>query len=139
MNANELIKQRRKELNLTQKEVANCVGVSEATVSRWESGDIANMGRDKIALLSKVLNISPSIIAGYDEDISSYSDDELDKEIVKKYETLEEKDQVIFDREELEKMNVKIIEDDLIKYENQVIRHNTLKLAFYIFSELIKD
>ena len=67
------------------------------------------------------------------------NNDELDKEIVKKYETLEEKDQVIFDREELEKMNVKIIEDDLIKYENQVIRHNTLKLAFYIFSELIKD
>lgn len=67
------------------------------------------------------------------------NNDELDKEIVKKYETLEEKDQVIFDKEELEKMNVKIIEDDLIKYENQVIRHNTLKLAFYIFSELIKD
>ena len=67
------------------------------------------------------------------------NNDELDKEIVKKYETLEEKDQVIFDREELEKMNVKIIEDDLIKYENQVIRHNTLNLAFYIFSELIKD
>ena len=67
------------------------------------------------------------------------NNDELDKEIVKKYETLEEKDQVIFDKEELEKMNVKIIEDDLIKYENQVIIHNTLKLAFYIFSELIKD
>lgn len=67
------------------------------------------------------------------------NNDELDKEIVKKYETLEEKDQVIFDKEELEEMNVKIIEDDLIKYENQVIRHNTLKLAFYIFSELIKD
>ena len=51
------------------------------------------------------------------------NNDELDKEIVKKYETLEEKDQVIFDKEELEKMNVKIIEDDLIKYENQVIRY----------------
>lgn len=93
MNANELIKQRRKELNLTQKEVANCVGVSEATVSRWESGDIANMGRDKIALLSKVLNISPSIIAGYDEDISSYSDDKLDKEIIKVFSRLSDEKQ----------------------------------------------
>lgn len=68
MNANELIKQRRIELHLTQKEVADKVGVSEATVSRWESGNIANMGRDKIALLSKTLDISPSTIAGYDED-----------------------------------------------------------------------
>lgn len=71
MNANELIKKRRKELHLTQKEVADSVGVSEATVSRWESGNIANMGRDKIALLSKILNISPSIIAGYDENSSA--------------------------------------------------------------------
>ena len=65
MKTNELIKQRRKELRLTMRDVAECVGVSEATVSRWESGDIANMGRDKIASLAKVLKISPSIIAGY--------------------------------------------------------------------------
>lgn len=68
MNTNELIKLRRKELRLTMREIAEAVGVSEATVSRWESGNIANMGRDKIALLSKVLKISPSQIAGYDED-----------------------------------------------------------------------
>lgn len=67
------------------------------------------------------------------------NNDELDKEIVKKYETLEEKDQVILDREEIKKLNVEIIEDNLIKYENQIIRHNTLKLAFYIFSDLLKD
>ena len=62
---------------------------------------------------------------------------ELDKEIVAKYETLEQKDQVIYDKEEILKMGVNIIEDDLVLYENEIIRHNTLKLAFYIFSELI--
>ena len=62
---------------------------------------------------------------------------ELDKEIVAKYETLEQKDQVVYDKKEIDKMNVKIIEDDLVLYENEIIRHNTLKLAFYIFSELI--
>lgn len=45
------LKQRRIELNLTMAEVAKKVGVSEATISRWESGDIANMRRDKIVLL----------------------------------------------------------------------------------------
>ena len=40
------------------------VGVSEATISRWESGDIANMRRDKIVLLSKALKVSPSFIMG---------------------------------------------------------------------------
>ena len=60
------IKANRKKLGLTMKEVAKAVGVSEATVSRWESGKIANMGRDKICALSKVLEISPTEITGND-------------------------------------------------------------------------
>ena len=54
-----MIKNRRLELGLTMKEVANAVGVSEATVSRWENGDIAEMKRSRIYNLSKVLKISP--------------------------------------------------------------------------------
>lgn len=65
MDTKDILKSKRKEFNLSQKEVADYVGVSEATVSRWESGNIANMGRDKIALLSEILKISPSVIAGY--------------------------------------------------------------------------
>lgn len=53
---------RRVELGLTQKEVANFVGVSEATVSRWESGNIANMRRDRIVLYAQVLRTTPSFI-----------------------------------------------------------------------------
>lgn len=37
---------RRKKLGLTQKEVAEMVGVAEGTVSRWEIGEIANMRRE---------------------------------------------------------------------------------------------
>lgn len=62
------LKERRLELGLTMLEVAKKVGVSEATISRWESGDIDNMKRDKIALLAKALDISPLLIVGIDED-----------------------------------------------------------------------
>lgn len=51
----EIIKNRRIELGLTLKEVATAVGVSEGTVSRWESGNITNMKRNKIAALAKTL------------------------------------------------------------------------------------
>lgn len=61
------IKQRRIELGLTMADVAQSVGVSEATISRWESGDIANMKRDKIVSLAKALHVSPSFIMGWDE------------------------------------------------------------------------
>lgn len=40
MEVKHLIKQKRIEKNLTILDVAKAVGVSEATVSRWESGDI---------------------------------------------------------------------------------------------------
>lgn len=55
----DIIKNRRLELDLTLRDIAEYVRVSPATVSRWESGDIANMRRDKITLLSTVLQIDP--------------------------------------------------------------------------------
>lgn len=53
---------RRKELGLTMKQIAEAVGVSEATVSRWESGQIANMRRDRINNYAKVLRVDPNFI-----------------------------------------------------------------------------
>ena len=54
--------ERRKELGLTQKEVSEIVGVAEATISRWESGAIANMRRDRINLYAKALKTTPAFI-----------------------------------------------------------------------------
>lgn len=67
MKMNDKIKTRRVELNLTLDDVAKIVGVSGATVSRWETGDIENMRRDKIALLATALQVSPAFIMGWDE------------------------------------------------------------------------
>ncbi|MUU09208.1 MAG: helix-turn-helix domain-containing protein [Dialister invisus] len=64
----DIIKNRRIELHLTLEDVAKCVRVSPATVSRWESGDIANMRRDKIALLSSVLQINPMVLMGWEDE-----------------------------------------------------------------------
>lgn len=64
MELNDILKIRRAELNLTQKEVADYVGVSEATLSRWESGEIKNLKRNRIAALAKILKLPPSTIVG---------------------------------------------------------------------------
>ncbi len=66
------IKNRRLELNLTLEEVAKMVGVTKATVQRWESGLIANMKRDKIALLAKALRTTPSFILGLTDNSTNY-------------------------------------------------------------------
>ena len=64
MNIKDLLKSRRAELGLSQLDVAKYVGVSEATVSRWESGNIANMKRDRIYKLANILQINPSMLIG---------------------------------------------------------------------------
>ena len=71
MNISNFIKTRRIELGLTMKAVAEFVGVSEGTISRWESGEIKNMKRNKIAKLSQILKISPMELMGEIEIIHS--------------------------------------------------------------------
>lgn len=68
MSIKDILKDRRLELQLTLEDVAKRVGVSPATISRWESGDIANMRRDRIAALAEALQISPAVIMGWDVD-----------------------------------------------------------------------
>ena len=67
MKANDVMKLRRQELGYTQKDVADRVGVTEATVSRWESGDIKNIKRDKIAALARVLEVPPAVLMDWEE------------------------------------------------------------------------
>lgn len=68
MEIKDILYNRRKELDLTMRQVADMVGVSEGTVSRWESGEIANMKRDKIMDYAKALKISPAVIMGWEDD-----------------------------------------------------------------------
>lgn len=78
MEIKDIIRIRRKELKLTLIDIAKACDVSEATVSRWESGDIGDMKRSRIAALAKVLQISPSIIVGTDEDEDIYTSAGID-------------------------------------------------------------
>ena len=82
MKANEVMRVRRLELGLTQKEIADRVGVTEATVSRWESGDIKNMKRNKIAALARALDISPAVLMDWEEyDVEAAERRKLAKEL----------------------------------------------------------
>lgn len=75
MQPYEIIKEARKSKRLTLEEVANYVGVSKNTISKYERGIITNIRRDKIEKLAIILNVSPvALITG------SYEEKLLDKE-----------------------------------------------------------
>ena len=61
------IKELRLSHGMTLEEVANIVGVGKSTVRKWETGAIANMKRDKIALLAKALSTTPAYLMGWHE------------------------------------------------------------------------
>ena len=67
MEFKDLIRSRRLELNMTMEEVATKIGVSTPTIQRYESGNIKNVRRDKIALLANALNCSPEYLMGWTE------------------------------------------------------------------------
>lgn len=82
MTNQNLLRDRRLELGLTMKQVADAVGVSEATVSRWESGEIANMRRSRIVKLAAALNLSPIDIMNSDGDSLPANSDVLPPNIL---------------------------------------------------------
>ena len=59
----------------------------------------------------------------------------IDKNILKKYETLEQKDQVILDEENID---IEIIKNDYVNIQDEVIRHKVDKLALDIYAYLIR-
>jgi len=64
VTTNTFIKQRRKELNLTLKDIATKMNVSESTISRYESGQIQNMSADKLYELANILHCAPNELLG---------------------------------------------------------------------------
>ena len=73
-NIGDYLAKRRLELGLTQNEISTHVGVSEGTISRWESGEIKNMKRNNIYKLSQILKISPLLLLN-----DSLSDDDIEQ------------------------------------------------------------
>ena len=66
-NLSSVLRNRRKELGLTLAQIAEEMEVAEATVQRWESGNIKSIRYDKIGKLAEILHVSPASIMGWDD------------------------------------------------------------------------
>lgn len=67
------IKKRRRELGLTLEDLAGALGVSRQTLSRYETGVIANIPSEKIEKLAAALDVTPAWLMGWhDCDLQPY-------------------------------------------------------------------
>lgn len=68
MNIGDRIRLRRNQLDKTLEDVGKVVGVTRATIQRYENGNIQNIPSDKIELLAKALKTTPAYLMGWEDD-----------------------------------------------------------------------
>lgn len=101
MTIYERIKARRKELELSADTVAEALGVSRATVYRYESQDIEKLPTTVLESLSKVLRCSPGYLMGWEDTPNfiykeEFSLSDLEKNIIRKFRTLKNGERAMF-------------------------------------------
>lgn len=100
MEVYERIKERRKQLGLSADDVAEALGVSRATVYRYESADIEKLPTTIMEPLSKILHCSIAYLMGWDESVNANSDSfklsDLEKDIIRKFRTLNNGERAMF-------------------------------------------
>ena len=121
--------------NLITKEIINAIDNSSAKIM-YVCNMVTQPGETEGFKVSDHINLLNSYLGKRKIEYVLANDKKIDKNILKRYQTTEQKDQVILDRENLN--NVKLIEDNYFTLIDNIVRHDSLKLAFNIFTEVFK-
>ena len=74
MNTGERIRQARIRAGMTQKQLANKVGVQFSAIHKYECGMVVNLKRETIAALAEALDVKPSWLMCMDDENSELRD-----------------------------------------------------------------
>lgn len=72
-------------------------------------------------------------------DVVIANDGNIDEEMARRYESLEQKDPVELDKEVTKSLVERLIHDDYVTVKNNLLRHNVLKLGMHIFGYLLEE
>lgn len=121
--------------NLITKEVINAIDKSKAKIF-YVSNMMTQPGETDNFKVSDHVKLLNSYLGEKKLDTVFVNDKTIDESIIKKYQNEEQKDQVPIDYDNLK--NVKVVNDDFFIIENGMVRHDALKLALCLFTEMIK-
>lgn len=69
MTTGERIKKRRKEIGFSAEKLAEKLGISPATIYRYEKGDIVKIPGSILEPLAEILQTTPSVLMGWEEQL----------------------------------------------------------------------
>lgn len=81
MNIGNKIRELRQKNGYTLLEISEKLGVKEATVQRYESGNIKNLKQDTIGKLADILHTTPAYLMGWEEKEKPTNKGELQREV----------------------------------------------------------
>ena len=122
--------------NLICDEVKNAIDSSKGDVM-YVCNMMTQPGETDNFKVSDHINVINSYLNKKKVSYVIVNDGEITQKIKNKYLTEEQKDPVIYDKENLN--NINVISDNFVKIENDLLRHNTAKLGFHIYSYFLKD
>lgn len=74
MTIGDRIKKQRELLGISQVELAEKIKVSKQTLYKYENNIITNIPSDKIEIIGKVLEVSPSYLMGWEDNLENAPD-----------------------------------------------------------------
>ena len=124
--------------NLICDEIIEAIDKSSAKVM-YVSNMMTQPGETDGFKVSDHVKLINSYLGTHKIDVVVANNGKIDTLLANKYETLEQKDPVEFDEEELKNIGCDIIADDLFTISNNLIRHDVIKLGLKIFEYLLEN
>lgn len=121
--------------NLVCKEIIEAIDKSKAKIM-YCCNIVTQPGETDDFKASDHINLLNSYLGEKKINVGIFNKEHMDPELVLKYETEEQKDPVIFDKENLG--DLEIIEDNLITDADGTFKHDVIRLAFNIFEYLLR-
>lgn len=121
--------------NLINKKIIDAIDESNAKII-YVSNMVTQPGETDNFKVSDHVNLLNSYLGKRKVDVVLANNKKIDKNILEKYQTSEQKDQVLLDKENLK--DITVIEDNYFIIDNGMVRHDSLKVAFNIFVEVFK-
>ncbi len=120
--------------NLICKDIIDAIDKSNANIM-YVCNIVTQPGETDDFKASSHIDLLNSYLGKKKISVGIFNHEEMSPVLIKKYETEEQKDPVILDRENLK--NIEIIEDDLISDKDGTFKHDTLRLGLNIFTYLL--
>ena len=124
--------------NLICDEIIHAIDESKAKIM-YVCNMVTQPGETEKFKVSDHVKLLNQYLGRHKIDVVIANDGKIDKEMAKRYESLEQKDPVKFDKKETKSVVKKVISDDYVTVKNNLLRHNVMKLSMHIFGYLLEQ